>query len=100
MQRVRAGRQLSEEVRVTSGVLQISKLGPLLFPAYVNDIGRNIKSTIKLFADDCVIYRKILNNEDMEELQKDVDRLREWVGKNVMKINPSNSRQSTSLEPG
>ena len=68
-QRVRVGGQLSEEVRVTSGVTQ----GPLLFLAYVNDIWRNMKSTITLFADDCVIYRKIRNNEDMEKLQKVLD---------------------------
>jgi len=41
-QRVRLGRQLSEEVRVTSCVPQASVLGPLLFPAYVNDIWRYI----------------------------------------------------------
>jgi len=33
-QRVRVGRQLSEEVRVMSGVLQGSVLGPLLFLVY------------------------------------------------------------------
>jgi len=54
-QRVRVGGQLSEEVRVTSGVPQGSVLGPLLFLAYVNDILRNIESTIRFFADDCVI---------------------------------------------
>ena len=52
-QRVRVGGHLSEEVRVTSGVPQGSVLGPVLFLAYVNDISRNIESTIKLFADDC-----------------------------------------------
>jgi hypothetical protein len=52
-QRVRVGGHLSEEVRVTSGVPQWSVLGPLLFLAYINDISRNIESTIRLFADDC-----------------------------------------------
>ena len=33
-------------------------------------------STIRLFADDCVIYRKISNNGDTEKLQKDLDRLK------------------------
>jgi len=60
--------QLSEEVRVTSGVPQGSVLGPLLFLAYVNDICRNMESTIRLYADDCVVYRKIINNADMENL--------------------------------
>jgi len=79
MQRVRVGGHLSEEVRVTSGVPQGSVLGPLLFLAYVNNISRNIESTIRLFADDYVIYRKIINKEDIEKLQKDLDRLGEWV---------------------
>ena len=69
-QRVRVGRQLSAEVRVTSGVSQGSVLGPLLFLAYVKDIWRYMESTIRLFADDCVIYRKIINNADVEKLQK------------------------------
>ena len=69
-QRVRRGGQLSAEVRVTSGVPQGSILGPLLFVAYVNDIWRNMESTIRLFADDCVIYRKIINNADMENCGK------------------------------
>jgi hypothetical protein len=87
-QRVRVEGHLSEEVRVTSGVPQGSVLGPLLFLVYVNDIWRNIESTIRLFAHDCVIYRKIINNEDIEKLQKDLDRLGEWAFENAMKINP------------
>ena len=58
-QRVRVERQLSEEVRVTSGVPQGSVLGPLIFLPYINDIWRNNESNIRLFADDCVIYRSI-----------------------------------------
>jgi hypothetical protein len=86
-QRVRVGGHLSEEVRVSSGVPQGSLLDPLLILAYVNDIWRNIESTIRLFVDDCVIYRKIINKDDIEKLQKDLDRLGEWALENAMKIN-------------
>jgi hypothetical protein len=88
-QRVGVGGQLSEEVRVTSGVPQGKVLGPLLFLAYVNDIWQNIASTIRLLADNCVVYRKIINSEDVEILQSDVDRLGEWAVENAMKINPN-----------
>jgi len=99
-QRVRVGGQLSAEVRVMSGVPQGSVLGPLLFLAYVNDIWRNMESTIRLFADDSVIYKKIINNADKEILQKDLDRLGEWAVVNEMKINPSKVRQFASRKLG
>ena len=57
-QRVIVNGQLSEEVRVISGVPQGSVLGSILFLTYINDIWRNIESNIRLFADDCIIYRK------------------------------------------
>jgi hypothetical protein len=66
-QRIRAGAHLSEEVRAKSVYPQGSVLGPLLFLAYVNDISRNIESTIRLFANDCVMYRKIIIKEDIEK---------------------------------
>jgi hypothetical protein len=75
-----------------SGVPQGNILDPLLFLAYVNDIWRNMQSTIRLFADDCVIYRKIINKKDMDILQKDLHRLGEWATENAMKINPSKSK--------
>jgi hypothetical protein len=49
-------------------------------------------STIRLFADDCIIYRKITKNEDTEILQKDLGKLGEWVVVNAMRINPSKSK--------
>ena len=91
-QRVRVGGKLSDEVRVTSGVPQGSVLGPLLFLAYVNDIWRNIDSEIRLFADDCIIYRKVANKPDVGKLQTDLDRLGDWAVENDMKINLSKSR--------
>jgi len=52
-----------------------------------------MESTIRPFADDCVIYRKIINNADMKKLQQDLDRLGgEWAVENAVKINPSKSK--------
>ena len=90
-QRVRVGGQLSKEVKVISGVLQGSVLGPLLFLAYINDIWRNIDLSIRLFIDNCIIYRKITNKNDAEKMQKDLDTLGEREVENGMKINPGKS---------
>ena len=70
-QRVRVDGQISEEVRVTSGVPQGSVRGPLLFLAYVNDNWRGTESNIRLFADDCILYRKIMDSGDYDKLQTD-----------------------------
>jgi hypothetical protein len=91
-QEVRVGGHLSEEVRVRSGVTQGSVLGPLLFLAYDNDIWRNINSTTRLFADDCIIYREVKNNNEMESRQTDLNRLAKWAVENAMKINPTKSK--------
>jgi hypothetical protein len=75
-----------------SGVPQGSVLGPLLFLAYVNDIWRGIDSSIRLFADDCVIYRQIKDSGDIGKLQTNLNRLEEWAVENEMKINPDKSK--------
>ena len=98
-QRVRVGRQLSKEVKVTSGVSQGSVLGPLLFLVYVNVIWRNMESNIRLFADDCIIYRKITHKNNIENSQKDLVTLGEWAVANGMKINPGQSKAVRYTKP-
>jgi len=43
----------SSSCAVISGVPQV---GPTLFLLYINDLTKNIKSSVRLFADDCLIY--------------------------------------------
>jgi hypothetical protein len=58
-QRVKLAGQLSEEVRVMSAVPQGSVLGPLRFLAYVNDIWRDIESTIRL--DKFILFQEVVH---------------------------------------
>jgi hypothetical protein len=48
-----------------------------------------MESTVRLFADDCMIYRTNLSNNDVKILQIDLNRLGEWAFENEMIINPA-----------
>ena len=73
-QRVVVSGEHSPWTHVESGVPQGTVVGPLLFLIYINDLPNNIHSTVRLFADDCVLYGEINN----QELQKDLDELIKW----------------------
>jgi hypothetical protein len=47
---------------------------------------------LKLFADDCIIYSKIMNYSNTDTLHIDLDKLGEWAVENAMKINPCKSK--------
>ena len=49
----------SEPFSVDSGVPRCTALGPLLFLCHINDLPDALKSTVRLFADDCLLYRTI-----------------------------------------
>ena len=51
--------QASDPVPVLSGVPPGSVLGLVLFLIFINDLLDNIRSSVCLFADDCVLYRNI-----------------------------------------
>ena len=79
----------SEWFTVHSGVPQGTILGPRLFLLYINDLPDCINSRVRLFADDCLVYRKISGFEDQLALQRDLDALEVWASTWGMKFNPS-----------
>ena len=79
----------SSPINVTSGVPQGSVLGPTLFLLYINDINNNVNSTVRLFADDSLLYRPIWSQTDHEILQKDLEMLTSWANKWQMSFNVS-----------
>ena len=89
-QRVVVDGEASDTIHVESGVPQGTVLGPLMFLLYINDIGDNINSSIKLFADDCLLFRKIKTSEDTKVLQKDLSQLCNWTEKWQMLFNAKN----------
>ena len=87
-QRVVVNGVKSDWAPVLSGVPQGTILGPLLFSPYINDISSDIQSEIRLFADDCVCYHEIKDEEDTMKLQRDIDRLGSWARKWALRFQP------------
>ena len=64
-------------------------LGPLLFLCHINDLPSWVKSTVRLFADDCLLYRTIKTIQDQIQLQKDLESLEKWASLWGMRFNAS-----------
>ena len=77
----------SQETKVISGVPQGTVLGPLLFLVHINDLPDCVSSKVRLFADDCLLYREIKTRKDQEILQKDLESLEIWAETWGMRFN-------------
>ena len=79
----------SDEVPVSSGVPQGSILGPILFLAYINDLLEQVKSRVRLFADDTAMYLAISSTTEGQVLQTDLACLEQWEKMWDMQFYPS-----------
>ena len=77
----------SSSVVVTSGVPKGTALGLLMFLLNINDTTTNIKSPLRVFADDCLLYKMINSPENTIILQKDLDQISNWVNVWQLRLN-------------
>ena len=79
--------EASGEATVNSGVPQVTVLGPFLFLCHINDLLEAVKSKVRLFADDCLLYRNINTPQNHITLQEDLRHLEDWAKKWGMRFN-------------
>ena len=88
----------AEYESIQSGVPQGSVLGPLLFLIYINDLEENIKSQIRFFADDTMLFSVVQNpTSTANELNQDLETIRKWAHQWKLEFNPDPTKQATEL---
>ena len=93
---------LSEIIQVTSGVIQGSVLGPILFILYINDVSDLLDSPtvhLQLFADDLKLYSSISLSPSVshsQHLQTMINKIYDWSLNWQLTIN-TNKCTSTRL---
>jgi len=78
-----------KHIPVSYGVPQASVQGLLLFLIYIHDLPMNVKSKVRLYADDTALYLTISTSSQSEILQKYLDTLERWSHNWDMEFNPS-----------
>ena len=92
----------SSTAPVQSGVPQGSVLGPLLFLLFINDLPDAVSegSAVRLFADDCALYRDIKSAADVIQLQEDLNNLQKWETDWLMEFHPKKCKSWISRTRG
>ena len=88
----------SDYSSIDSGVPQGLVLGLQLFLIYINYLEKNIKSNVKIFADDTMLF-SVVNNPAISanELNYDLKVISQWAYQWKTNFNPDLNKQATEL---
>ena len=67
--------------------MQGSVLGPVIFLMFIKDISKEVTAKTNLFVDGDKVNDNIENDEDVQKLQANLDKLFKWEENNNMKFN-------------
>ena len=80
-------------LEIQAGVPQGSRLGPLLFLIYINDIVDGLESEILIFADDCSLLASGKDpTETVEILNRDLNKISLWANRWKVTFNALKSK--------
>lgn len=78
---------------IKAGVPQGSRLGPLLFIIYINDVVKDLESDILIFADDCtLLYSAEDPNITASTLNRDLEKISNWAFRWKVTFNAEKSK--------
>ena len=80
--------------RIYAGVPQGSVLGPLLFLIYINDICKEMKSLVQLYADDTSLFRVIKNKNiisAVNDINDDLSVIQRWSRQWLVEVSTAKS---------
>ena len=83
---------------ISAGVPQGSILGPLFFLVYINDLTRDLKCSVKLFAEDTSLFTVVEDpNTAANDMNHDLELISQWARDWKMSFNPDPQKQAVDL---
>ena len=88
---------ISSLIDLVYGVPQSTVLDQLLFLLHNNDLPSLVSSKVRIFADECLIFRNIKNKQDQMKMQEDLHFLVNWGITWGMRFNAAKCNHIKSL---